>query len=94
MLMAISNNQSILPPKTDHLGETEAAQHSHTFLKVNFPLCSEKVGSLLSLEITEHGDERQGGEPLCLGWKLSLALPITRYMPLSEVFNLSCVTIS
>lgn len=24
----------------DHLRETEAAQDSHTFLKVNFPLCS------------------------------------------------------
>lgn len=32
-----------------HLGETEEAQHSHAFLKVNFPLCSWKVSSLLSL---------------------------------------------
>ena len=57
------SSQSILPPKTYHRGETETAQHFNTFLKVNFPLCSEEVSSL---EIAQRGVERQEGEPHCL----------------------------
>lgn len=40
LLTAVGSSYSICLPKLIPLGKTEAAQHSHTFLKVNFPLCS------------------------------------------------------